>query len=148
FSERPKKHIIEGREVNQKDTYRIQLRKEYNKGRKPQTLKIDNFLYAPIKKIEIQETSETVYNFEVEDDNSYVANNMVVHNCLSFSLAGGRKGFEDTRGTLFFEYAKVVKETQPKYFLFENVKGMMSHDKGNTIRSEEHTSELQSRFDL
>ena len=54
--------------------------------------------------------------------------------CQSFSLAGGRKGFEDTRGTLFFEYAKVVKETQPKYFLFENVKGMMSHDKGNTIR--------------
>ena len=134
FSERPKKHIIEGREVNQKDTYRIQLRKEYNKGREPQTLKIDDFLYAPIKKIEIQETSETVYNFEVEDDNSYVANNMVVHNCQSFSLAGSRKGFEDTRGTLFFEYAKVVKETQPKYFLFENVKGMMSHDKGNTIR--------------
>ena len=134
FSERPKKHIIEGREVNQKDTYRIQLRKKYNKGREPQTLKIDNFLYAPIKKIEIQETSETVYNFEVEDDNSYVANNMVVHNCQSFSLAGSRKGFEDTRGTLFFEYAKVVKETQPKYFLFENVKGMMSHDKGNTIR--------------
>ena len=48
--------------------------------------------------------------------------------------SGGRKGFEDTRGTLFFEYAKVVKETQPKYFLFENVKGLMSHDKGNTIR--------------
>src|SRR5699024_4587065 len=68
------------------------------------------------------------------DDNSYVANNMVVHNCQSFSLAGSRKGFEDTRGTLFFEYAKVVKETQPKYFLFENVKGMLSHDKGNTIR--------------
>ena len=54
--------------------------------------------------------------------------------CQSFSLAGDRKGFEDTRGTLFFEYAKVVKETQPKYFLFENVKGMLSHDKGNTIR--------------
>ena len=54
--------------------------------------------------------------------------------CQSFSLAGSRKGFEDTRGTLFFEYAKVVKETQPKYFLFENVKGMLSHDKGNTIR--------------
>ena len=54
--------------------------------------------------------------------------------CQSFSLAGNRKGFEDTRGTLFFEYAKVVKETQPKYFLFENVKGMLSHDKGNTIR--------------
>lgn len=54
--------------------------------------------------------------------------------CQSFSMAGSRKGFEDTRGTLFFEYAKVVKETQPKYFLFENVKGMLSHNKGNTIR--------------
>ena len=135
FSERPKKHIIEGREVNQKDTYRIQLRKEYNKGREPQTLKIDDFLYAPIKKIEIQETSETVYNFEVEDDNSYVANNMVVHNCQSFSIAGNRGGFDDTRGTLFFEYARTVKDIQPKYFIFENVKGMLSHDKGNTIRT-------------
>ena len=63
-------------------------------------------------------------------------NDMVVGGspCQAFSVAGKQAGFEDTRGTLFFEYAKVVKETQPKYFLFENVKGMMSHDKGNTIR--------------
>ena len=63
-------------------------------------------------------------------------NDMVVGGspCQSFSVAGKQAGFEDTRGTLFFEYAKVVKETQPKYFLFENVKGMLSHDKGNTIR--------------
>ena len=55
--------------------------------------------------------------------------------CQSFSIAGGRRGFEDTRGTLFFEYAKVVKETQPKIFLYENVKGMLSHDKQNTIKT-------------
>ena len=63
-------------------------------------------------------------------------NDMVVGGspCQAFSIAGKQAGFEDTRGTLFFEYAKVVKETQPKYFLFENVKGMLSHDKGNTIR--------------
>ncbi|HJF68550.1 MAG TPA: DNA cytosine methyltransferase, partial [Staphylococcus kloosii] len=63
-------------------------------------------------------------------------NDMVVGGspCQSFSVAGKQAGFEDTRGTLFFEYAKVVKETQPKYFLFENVKGMTSHDQGNTIR--------------
>ena len=97
-------------------------------------VQLGNFEYSTIEEVKLLSTDETVYNFEVEDDNSYVANNMVVHNCQSFSLAGGRKGFEDTRGTLFFEYAKVVKETQPKYFLFENVKGMMSHDKGNTIR--------------
>ena len=97
-------------------------------------VQLGNFEYSTIEEVKLLSTDETVYNFEVEDDNSYVANNMVVHNCQSFSLAGGRKGFEDTRGTLFFEYAKVVKETQPKYFLFENVKGLMSHDKGNTIR--------------
>lgn len=55
--------------------------------------------------------------------------------CQSFSTAGKKGGFEDTRGTLFFEYARVVKETQPDYFLYENVKGMVSHDKGKTIRT-------------
>ena len=55
--------------------------------------------------------------------------------CQSFSIAGNRGGFDDTRGTLFFEYARTVKDIQPKYFIFENVKGMLSHDKGNTIRT-------------
>ena len=97
-------------------------------------VQLGNFEYSTIEEVKLLSTDETVYNFEVEDDNSYVANNMVVHNCQAFSIAGKQAGFEDTRGTLFFEYAKVVKETQPKYFLFENVKGLMSHDKGNTIR--------------
>ncbi|MEH7552872.1 DNA (cytosine-5-)-methyltransferase [Bacillus altitudinis] len=53
--------------------------------------------------------------------------------CQSFSLAGHRKGFEDTRGTLFFQYIETLKEKQPKYFVFENVKGLINHDKGNTL---------------
>lgn len=52
--------------------------------------------------------------------------------CQSFSMVGKRRGFEDTRGTLFYEFARVVKESQPKVFIFENVKGLISHDKGNT----------------
>lgn len=52
--------------------------------------------------------------------------------CQSFSMVGKRKGLEDTRGTLFYEFARVVKETQPKVFLFENVKGLLSHDQGKT----------------
>ncbi|HLR41627.1 MAG TPA: DNA (cytosine-5-)-methyltransferase [Pseudogracilibacillus sp.] len=134
FTKRPEKHVIEGRVVNQRDTYRVQFQKEY-KERNPQTLNINGSLYAPIKLLEIQETDEDVYNFEVEDDNSYVANNMVVHNCQSFSIAGKRAGFEDTRGTLFFYYVNAVKQVQPKYFIYENVKGMMSHDGGNTIKT-------------
>lgn len=53
--------------------------------------------------------------------------------CQAFSYAGKQLGFEDIRGTLFFEFARVVKETQPKVFLGENVKGLLQHDDGRTI---------------
>lgn len=53
--------------------------------------------------------------------------------CQSFSVAGKRGGFNDTRGTLFFEIARIVKQKQPRYLLLENVKGLLSHDKGGTF---------------
>lgn len=53
--------------------------------------------------------------------------------CQAFSVAGKRKGFEDARGTLFFEIARVLREKRPKYFLLENVPGLLSHDKGRTF---------------
>ena len=53
--------------------------------------------------------------------------------CQAFSIAGKRGGFDDTRGTLFFEIARCLKEKQPRNFLIENVKGLLSHDKGNTF---------------
>src|SRR5690625_3435809 len=53
--------------------------------------------------------------------------------CQSFSVAGKRKGFDDTRGTLFFDVARVAKEKQPKVVWIENVKGLVNHDKGNTL---------------
>ncbi len=52
--------------------------------------------------------------------------------CQAFSMVGKRRGFEDTRGTLFREFARVVNECKPKIFIFENVKGLLTHDKGNT----------------
>lgn len=55
--------------------------------------------------------------------------------CQSFSYAGKRLGFEDTRGTLFFEFARAVKEIQPKIFVAENVAGLVSHDKGRTLQT-------------
>ena len=53
--------------------------------------------------------------------------------CQSFSIAGKRRGFDDTRGTMFFELARIIKEKQPRLFVFENVKGLLSHDNGNTF---------------
>lgn len=53
--------------------------------------------------------------------------------CQSFSIAGKRGGFLDTRGTLFFEIARAVQEKQPRLLLLENVKGLLSHNKGKTF---------------
>jgi len=53
--------------------------------------------------------------------------------CQSFSIAGKRGGFKDTRGTLFFDIARILKVKRPKNFVLENVKGLLSHDKGNTF---------------
>lgn len=61
--------------------------------------------------------------------------------CQSFSVNGKRGGFEDTRGTLFYEYARIVNEIQPKVFIFENVKGMLTHDDGKTWNTIKNTFE-------
>lgn len=55
--------------------------------------------------------------------------------CQAFSYAGKGLGFEDTRGTLFFEFARAVKEIQPKIFVGENVEGLKSHDEGRTLNT-------------
>lgn len=52
--------------------------------------------------------------------------------CQAFSIVGDQRGFNDTRGTLFREFARVVKECQPKVFIFENVQGLFKHDNGRT----------------
>ena len=52
--------------------------------------------------------------------------------CQSFSSVGKQRGLEDTRGTLFYEYARLIKEVNPKIFIYENVKAVISHDKGKT----------------
>lgn len=54
--------------------------------------------------------------------------------CQAFSMAGHRRGFEDARGTLFFDVARIIKEKRPKALFLENVKNLMHHDKGRTIQ--------------
>ena len=55
--------------------------------------------------------------------------------CQAFSIAGKRKGFDDTRGTLFFDLARILRAKRPRLFVFENVKGLLSHDNGNTFKT-------------
>lgn len=54
--------------------------------------------------------------------------------CQTFSIAGARRGFEDTRGTLFFDIARLSDIYKPRYMVLENVKGLLNHDRGNTVR--------------
>lgn len=55
--------------------------------------------------------------------------------CQAFSYAGKRLGLEDARGTLFYHYAKFLEQLQPKMFLFENVRGLLTHDQGRTFQT-------------
>jgi len=55
--------------------------------------------------------------------------------CQAFSIAGKRLGFNDTRGTLFFDIARILSVKRPKHFILENVKGLLSHDDGRTFKT-------------
>ncbi len=72
-----------------------------------------------------------------EATKSYIPDNFDVlcagFPCQAFSIAGRRGGFEDTRGTLFFDVAEIIKRKQPKAIFLENVKGLRNHDKGKTL---------------
>ncbi len=59
--------------------------------------------------------------------------------CQAFSIAGKRLGFEDTRGTLFFDIARIIKYHRPKAFLLENVKGLINHNKKQTFKTIKET---------
>lgn len=61
--------------------------------------------------------------------------------CQSFSSVGFQGGLEDTRGTLFYDYARIIQEVRPKVFIYENVRGLITHDKGNTWKKIKHTFE-------
>lgn len=61
--------------------------------------------------------------------------------CQAFSYAGKKLGFGDTRGTLFAEFSRCLREVSPRMFLFENVKGLLSHDKGRTFTTIRHEFE-------
>ena len=87
---------------------------------------IDNHLWLPFRNKTLLSTVALVYNFEVAEDNSYVANNCIVHNCQGFSVAGKQLNFDDPRSKLFFEYVDIlnaIREKNPNVkFLLENVK--------------------------
>jgi DNA (cytosine-5)-methyltransferase 1 len=89
--------------------------------------------YAPVEITSSETTQIPVYNFEVETDNSYVVENICVHNCQAFSNGGNKKCFEDERGLLFDEIIRIAKEKKPKFMFLENVKHILKVSNGEVI---------------
>ena len=117
----PKTCVIEGRTVNQRDTYIISI---YNE--KQSTFIEGNYVwYTPFKITTVDVQNEQVYNFEVETDNSYIVYNTIVHNCQGFSTAG-KKADDDPRNTLFLEFLRATRLIEPSLIIGENVKGLVS----------------------
>jgi len=119
-----KKTKIQGREVNQRDTYIIRFKLRTKKQDK--AFYEDNYIWFPYSKLEKQEYKGRVYNFEVENDNSYTVNNIIVHNCQDLSAAGKRKGLgRGTRSGLLWEIGRILveapEENRPNILLMENV---------------------------
>ena len=81
--------------------------------------------YAPVSFTSFQVSLEDVYNFEVEGDNSYIVENLIVHNCQGFSQAG-KKDVNDVRNTLFSQFLRATRLVMPKYIIGENVKGLLT----------------------
>lgn len=103
-TKRKPKTVIEGRTVNQKDTYEIVFTKDIRKQKKYEI--IEDIVWFPVKDISKLELKTEVYNIEVEEDNSYTANNAIVHNCQDFSISGKQKGSVWTCEECFDEEGK------------------------------------------
>ena len=104
-----------------------------------ETIVKDNYVWFPIKTIKYF-GNEPVYDIEVEDTHSFIANGIVTHNCQAFSIAGQQRGFEDDRGNLFFSIVEVIQKMEkifqkkPRILFLENVKNLKAHDNGRTYK--------------
>lgn len=129
YTKRDSKCTIEGRECKQRDTYTFRISnksvKGYYRGRY-----VCRKLYQPTE----SDQYETVYNLSVEEDESYIANGAIVHNCQDISVAGKQVGFQGNRSSLFFRVMYLIgqlkEEDKPIYLFIENVKNLLSVNGG------------------
>lgn len=108
----------------------------------PSWVVIGDTIWYPVYSVEKTNRKRDVFNLEVENDHTYVAQNCVVHNCQDLSQAGKRNGITGSRSMLFFEAIRIIKEMRsatngeyPKYIVWENVPGAFTSNKGQDFRA-------------
>jgi DNA-cytosine methyltransferase len=118
-------YVIEGRYVNQRDTYTIAFNLKESKNR--QSFFENGFIWTPIKDVINTNEYDFVYDIEVNEDHSFTANGCMVHNCQDISISGVQKGIkEGTRSGLLYDVERLLSVNRPKYLLMENVKNLVS----------------------
>lgn len=107
---------IEGREVKQRTQYVIRASKHWQQG-----FVEGAHAWVPVRSVTSLKGTSSVFNLEVEGDNSYVADSVVVHNCQDVSSAGKRAGLSGAQSGLWFQFARVIEECHPEWVVIENV---------------------------
>ena len=125
-TKRPSTCVIEGRIVNQRDTYQLTFKPNANKQDK--AFYEDGYIWFPIRSVTNTHEMKDVYDITVEAHHSFVANNCMAHNCQDISVAGKMAGIVEgeTRSGLLFEALRIIKDKKPKYAIAENVKNLVS----------------------
>ena len=95
---------------------------------------IEDRFASRIKEFKENGTIRTVYNITVEHDHTYIVNGIAVHNCQGFSLAGKQKGLDDERSVLALTYIRLLEEMRPRWFVWENVPGVLATNGGNDFK--------------
>jgi site-specific DNA-cytosine methylase len=115
--EMPSTTVIEGRTVNQHDMYTLTVHtnERYN-------IRENSHNWYKCRSAKPTYKSKIVYNLTVEEDNSYVADSIVVHNCQNLTYAGNREGLNGKHSSLFYKLVECLEKYNPKYFIVENVK--------------------------
>jgi DNA (cytosine-5)-methyltransferase 1 len=108
----------------------------------------DNYVwFFPFKIIKKESNEINVYNFEVENDNSYIVQNVIVHNCQSFSNAG-KKDQDDPRGQLYLHFVRAINDINPKVIIMENVKGLLSRKYNETPFIDIITGAFKEKYNI
>lgn len=142
FTKRKPTCKIEGRIVNQRDTWQICWKIE--KCKQDKAFFENGYIWFPIRNIRKYYSECIVYNMEVEDNHTYTANGVIVHNCQDFSAAGNQKGGvkgSGTRSSLLWECERAIESKRPKYLLMENVAALVSQKFIKLFNKWQHTLE-------
>ena len=120
---RASKYKIEDRIVNQKNNYIVRCPLAHKK--QDHAFYEDGYIWSPFREVKYNEKMQNVYDIEVEDDHSYIVNNIIVHNCQSLSRCRVENKEINTgldgKSKIFFKAIEALRVIQPKYFMFENV---------------------------